>query len=86
LGFVVAIVDKATLEEGDASIDDTPPEEDGLDDDDDGTATEVLDVADVDRVMGNADGSSPMTDVDMIEKAAGQLAGLRNRIGCRGCT
>jgi hypothetical protein len=41
---------------------------DGLgDDDDDDTATEDLDVADVDRVMRNADGSSPMTEVDMIE-------------------
>lgn len=73
LGFIIAIVDRATLEEDDAGIDDTPPEEDGLDDDDDGTATEVLDVADEDRVMRNADGSSPMADVDMIEKAAGQF-------------
>ncbi len=44
-------------------------------------ATNVLDIADVDRVMRNADGSLPMTKFDMIDKAAGQCARLRNRIG-----
>jgi hypothetical protein len=84
LAIVVAVVDEATLEEDslddddeDAVIDEAPLEEDGLDDDDDDTATEVLDVADVDRTMRDADGSSPMTEVDMMEKAAGRFAGRK---------
>ena len=52
--IIVGVVDEATLEE------------DGLDNDDDDTATEALDVVDVDRTMRDADGSSPMTEVDMI--------------------
>jgi hypothetical protein len=75
LAIVVAVVDEATLEEDslddddeDAVVDEAPLEEDGLDDDDDDTATEVLDVVDVDRTMRDADGSSPMTEVDMREK------------------
>jgi len=84
LAIVVAVVDEATLEEDglddddeDAVVDEAPLEEDGLDDDDDDTATEVLDVADVDRTMRDADGSSPMTEVDMMEKAAGGFAGRK---------
>ena len=46
---------------------DRVPPEDGLDDDDDIDA-EVLDV---DRVMENASGSSPMVEVDMIKKGTG---------------
>jgi hypothetical protein len=52
----------------DAVVDEAPLE-DGLDDDDDDTAAEVLDVADVDRAMRGADGSSPMTKVDMMDRA-----------------
>ena len=55
----------------DAVIDETPLEDGLEDDDDDDTATEVLDVVDVDRTMREADGSSSMTEVDMMEKAAG---------------
>jgi hypothetical protein len=47
----------------DAVVDEAPLE-DGLDNDDDNTATEVLDVANVDRTMRDADGSSPITEVD----------------------
>ena len=80
MAIVVALVDEATSEEDgleDAVVDEAPLEEDGLDDDDDDTATEVLDVADVDRTMKDADGSSPMTEVDMMEKAAGRFAGRK---------
>jgi hypothetical protein len=46
------------LEEDNAVIDEAPPEEDGLkNDDDDDTVTNFLDVAHVDQVMRNADGS-----------------------------
>ena len=42
-------------------IEEAAPEKVGLDDDDDDdTATEVLDVAAMDRVRRNADGSSPI--------------------------
>ena len=78
MAIIVGVVDEAPLEEDsldddceDAIVDEAPLEEDGLDDDDDDTATEVLDVADVDRTMRDADGSSPMTEVDMMENAAG---------------
>ena len=54
MAIVVAVVDEAALEE------------DGLDDDDD-TAAEVLDVADMDRAMRGVDGSSPMIKVDMMD-------------------
>jgi hypothetical protein len=84
LAIIIGVVDEATLEEdglGDddegAVVDQAPLEEDGLDDDDDDTATEVLDVADVDRTMRDADGSSPMTEVDMMEKAGGDSLGER---------
>ena len=56
---------------------DKAPVEDGLDDDDDDTAGEVLDVADVNRAMRGADGSSPMTEVDIMEKAARRFAGWK---------
>ena len=75
-----AVIDDAPLEDGlddddeDAVVDDAPLE-DGLDDDDDDAAAEVLDVADVDRAMKGADGSSPMTKVDMMERMrAGDLS------------
>jgi hypothetical protein len=78
LVIIVGVVDEATLEEDgldddceDAVVDEAPLEEDGLDNDDDDTATEALDVVDVDRTMRDADGSSPMTEVDMMESAAG---------------
>ena len=89
MAIVVAVVDEAALEEDgldddeDAVVDEAPLE-DGLDDDDDDTATEVLDVADVDRTMRDADGSSPITEVDMMEKAAGRFAGRKGLgLGCR---
>ena len=78
LAIVVAVVNEAALEEDglddddeDAVVDEAPLE-DGLDDDDDDTAAEVLDVADVDRAMRGADGSSPMTKVDMMDRMTSQ--------------
>jgi len=75
LAIVVAVVNESALEDGlddddddeDAVVDEAPLE-DGLDDDDDDTAAEVLDVADVDRAIRGADGSSAMTKVDMMDR------------------
>ncbi len=70
-----AVIDEAALEEDDPEDDLDDDEEDAVideapleDDDDDDTVAEVLDVADVDRAMRGADGSSPMTKVDMMDR------------------
>jgi len=68
-----AVIGDAPLEDG--LDDDDAPLEDGLYDNDDDAAAEVLDVAYVDRAMKGADGSSPMTKVDMMERMrAGDLS------------
>ena len=57
LAIVVAVV---------VVVDEAPLEEDGLDDED-AIAAEILDVANADRVMGDADNSSLMIKVDMMD-------------------
>ena len=70
MAIVIAVINKAALEEDglddddeDAVVDEAPLE-DGLDNDDDDTATNGLDVADMDWAMRGVDGSLPMTNVD----------------------